>query len=68
MRARARSSSSTASKPARFTQSVMEELSKAFSDEDRDKVIAKALGRVEELEKPSSTRTPRSPSPSGTCG
>jgi hypothetical protein len=34
-----------------FTQSVMEELSKAFSDEDRDAVIAKALGRVEELEK-----------------
>jgi hypothetical protein len=33
-----------------FTASVMEELSKAFSDEDRDKVIAKALGRVEELE------------------
>ena len=28
----------------------MEELSKAFSDGDRDKVIAKALGRVEELE------------------
>jgi hypothetical protein len=34
-----------------FTASVLEELSKAFSDEDRDKVIAKALGRVEELEK-----------------
>ena len=34
-----------------FTQSVLEELSKAFSDEDRDKVIAKALGRVEEIEK-----------------
>jgi hypothetical protein len=33
-----------------FTASVLEELSKAFSDEDRDKVIAKALGRVEELE------------------
>ena len=28
----------------------MEELSKAFSDSDRDKVIAKALGRVEEIE------------------
>lgn len=36
---------------ASFSESVMEELSKAFSDEDRDKVIAKALGRVEELEK-----------------
>lgn len=34
-----------------FAASVMEELSKAFGDEDRDKVIAKALGRVEELEK-----------------
>ena len=34
-----------------FAKSVMEELSKAFSDEDRDQVIAKALGRVEELEK-----------------
>ena len=33
-----------------FTASVLEELSKAFSDEDRDAVIAKALGRVEELE------------------
>lgn len=33
-----------------FTASVLEELSKAFSDEDRDQVIAKALGRVEELE------------------
>jgi hypothetical protein len=33
-----------------FSKSVMEELSKAFSDEDRDAVIAKALGRVEELE------------------
>jgi hypothetical protein len=33
-----------------FSKSVMEELSKAFSDGDRDKVIAKALGRVEELE------------------
>ena len=33
-----------------FTASVMEELSKAFSDKDRDQVIAKALGRVEELE------------------
>lgn len=34
-----------------FAASVMEELSKAFSDTDRDKVISKALGRVEELEK-----------------
>lgn len=34
-----------------FAASVMQELSKAFSDEDRDKVISKALGRVEELEK-----------------
>ena len=33
-----------------FAQSVMEELSKAFTDDDRDQVIAKALGRVEELE------------------
>jgi len=33
-----------------FTASVMEELSKAFSDEDRDQVIAKALGRVEQIE------------------
>jgi len=34
-----------------FAQSVLEELSKAFSDEDRDKIISKALGRVDELEK-----------------
>jgi hypothetical protein len=33
-----------------FAASVMEELSKAFTDEDRDQIIAKALGRVEELE------------------
>ena len=33
-----------------FSAAVQEELSKAFSDADRDKVIAKALGRVEELE------------------
>jgi hypothetical protein len=33
-----------------FTESVLEELSKAFSDKDRDEVIAKALGRVEEIE------------------
>ena len=33
-----------------FSAAVMEELSKAFSDKDRDSVIAKALGRVEELE------------------
>lgn len=41
----------TSNGPSGFTQSVLEELSKAFSDADRDKVIAKALGRVEELEK-----------------
>jgi hypothetical protein len=34
-----------------FSQQVMEELSKAFSDDDRDAVIVKALSRVEELEK-----------------
>lgn len=34
-----------------FSSQVMEELSKAYSDKDRDQVIAKALGRVEELEK-----------------
>lgn len=34
-----------------FAASVMEELSKAFSDDERDAVIVKALGRVEELEK-----------------
>jgi hypothetical protein len=39
-----------APKAGSFSQAVMEELSKAFSDGDRDKVIAKALGRVEELE------------------
>lgn len=33
-----------------FSKAVMEELSKAFTDNDRDQVIAKALGRVEELE------------------
>jgi hypothetical protein len=33
-----------------FAASVMEELSKAFSDDERDAVIAKALGRVEELQ------------------
>ena len=33
-----------------FSEQVMEELSKSYSDEDRDKVISKALGRVEELE------------------
>ena len=38
-------------KAGSFSQSVMEELSKAYSDHDRDQVIAKALGRVEELEK-----------------
>lgn len=34
-----------------FSKQVLEELSKAFSDGDRDEVIAKALGRVEEVEK-----------------
>lgn len=34
-----------------FSKSVLEELSKAFSDEDRDKVISKALGRIEEIDK-----------------
>ena len=34
-----------------FSDLIMEELSKSYNDEDRDKVIAKALGRVEELEK-----------------
>jgi len=34
-----------------FSEQVMEELSKAYSDSDRDAVIAKALGRVEELER-----------------
>ena len=33
-----------------FASSVMQELSKAFSDGDRDKIIAKALGRVDELQ------------------
>jgi hypothetical protein len=33
-----------------FSESVMSELSKAFSDKDRDEIIAKALGRVDELE------------------
>jgi hypothetical protein len=33
-----------------FAKTVMEELSKAFGDEDRDKVIAKALGKIEEQE------------------
>jgi hypothetical protein len=33
-----------------FAKQVLDELSKAFSDDDRDKVIAKALGRVQELE------------------
>jgi hypothetical protein len=33
-----------------FSAQVMEELSKAFSDDDRDAIIAKALGRVDELE------------------
>jgi hypothetical protein len=35
---------------ASFTKQVLDELSKAFNDDDRDKVIAKALGRVQELE------------------
>jgi hypothetical protein len=34
-----------------FAAEVMEELKKAFTDEDRNEVIAKALGRVSELEK-----------------
>lgn len=34
-----------------FAKSVMEELSKAFNDSDRDAVIAKALGRMAELER-----------------
>lgn len=33
-----------------FAQMVQEELSKAYSDDDRDAIISKALGRVEELE------------------
>lgn len=33
-----------------FAKSVMEELSKAFDDDERDKVIAKALGKVAEQE------------------
>lgn len=33
-----------------FSASVMEELSKAFTDKDRDEIIVKALGRVDELE------------------
>ena len=41
----------SAPKTGSFSAAVMEELSKAFSDKDRDAVIAKALGRVEELEK-----------------
>lgn len=32
-----------------FSEEVMEELSKAYSDEERDAVLSKALGRVEEL-------------------
>lgn len=38
-------------KKSGFAESVLEELSKAYTDDDRDKVFAKALGRVEELEK-----------------
>ena len=37
--------------PGDFTKQVLEELSKAYTDNDRDAVIAKALGRVEEIEK-----------------
>jgi hypothetical protein len=33
-----------------FAKSVLDELSKAFSDKDRDAVIAKALGRVAQVE------------------
>ena len=51
---------------ASFTKEVLDELSKAFSNDDRDKVIAKALGRVQQLENQrlSSFRSPR---PSATC-
>ena len=41
----------SAPKTGSFSDQVMQELSKAFSDSDRDAVIAKALGRVEELER-----------------
>lgn len=34
-----------------FSKALMEELSKAFSDEDRNEVIVKAFSRIEELEK-----------------
>ncbi len=36
--------------PSGFSDKVLAELSKAFSDEDRDAVIAKALGQVEKLQ------------------
>ena len=34
-----------------FAKSIMEELSKAFGDDERDAVISKALGHIAELEK-----------------
>jgi hypothetical protein len=45
------SATTTNANSGSFSAQVMEELSKAFSDDDRDQIIAKALGRVEELEK-----------------
>jgi len=42
---------STQTDTGSFTKQVLEELSKAYTDTDRDAVIAKALGRVEEIEK-----------------
>lgn len=44
-------SSTTTNGSGSFSAQVMEELSKAFTDDARDQIIAKALGRVEELEK-----------------
>src|SRR4051812_47668237 len=32
-----------------FSSQIMEELSKAYSDEDRDKVLSKAFSRIEEI-------------------
>lgn len=34
-----------------FSSTVLEELSKAYTDDDKNAIISKALGRVEELEK-----------------
>ena len=45
-----KSNTAPVAKAGSFAASVMEELSKAFSDADRDKVIVKALGRIEEVE------------------